>query len=193
MRKAGNFLAVLIVVTAGAYVHAERFSRLNSWELTFKSRPPHVLEVAEPDGLKQYTYIIYEISNPTDSPIDFYGTFEIETPSGTVTQASVKPLIFTRIAGHRVVELLPFREMVGTIAPGETKRGVAIFEGVDPAADLLTVYVGGLTADNVSAAVRQVQPFAVDVASGVEAAPGRKDHDLVRAFVEAAKRASKSR
>ena len=52
---------------------------------------------------------------------------------------------------------------------------------------------GGLTADNVSAAVRQVQPFAVDVASGVEAEPGRKDHDLVRAFVEAAKSASNSR
>jgi len=37
--------------------------------------------------------------------------------------------------------------------------------------------------DNVATAVSRVHPFAVDVASGVEAAPGRKDHDLVRAFV----------
>jgi phosphoribosylanthranilate isomerase len=46
---------------------------------------------------------------------------------------------------------------------------------------------GGLTADNVAEAVRQVQPYAVDVASGVEARPGQKDHALVRAFVAAAK------
>ncbi len=48
---------------------------------------------------------------------------------------------------------------------------------------------GGLTAANVAAAVREVRPFAVDVASGVEAAPGRKDHELVREFVKQAKSA----
>ena len=42
---------------------------------------------------------------------------------------------------------------------------------------------GGLTPENVGAAIRQVSPFAVDVASGVEAAPGRKDHRLVRDFI----------
>ncbi|MFN2138249.1 MAG: phosphoribosylanthranilate isomerase [Candidatus Promineifilaceae bacterium] len=48
---------------------------------------------------------------------------------------------------------------------------------------------GGLRAENVAEAVRQVRPFAVDVASGVEAAPGRKDHVQVRAFITAAKQA----
>ncbi len=47
---------------------------------------------------------------------------------------------------------------------------------------------GGLTAANVETAVRQVQPFAVDVASGVEARPGVKDHALVHAFITNAKR-----
>ena len=48
---------------------------------------------------------------------------------------------------------------------------------------------GGLTADNVQSAIATVKPWGVDVASGVEVAPGRKGHDLVRAFVTNAKRA----
>lgn len=48
---------------------------------------------------------------------------------------------------------------------------------------------GGLTPQNVSEAIRHVRPFAVDVASGVEAEPGKKDHTLVEAFISAARHA----
>jgi phosphoribosylanthranilate isomerase len=46
---------------------------------------------------------------------------------------------------------------------------------------------GGLTAENVAAAIRATGVVAVDVASGVESAPGRKDLEKVRAFVAAAR------
>jgi phosphoribosylanthranilate isomerase len=49
--------------------------------------------------------------------------------------------------------------------------------------DSPVVLAGGLTSENVREAVEAVDPFAVDVASGVEAAPGEKDYAAVREFV----------
>src|SRR6185295_3542489 len=49
---------------------------------------------------------------------------------------------------------------------------------------------GGLSAENVGEAIRAVKPYAVDACSRLESAPGRKDHERVRAFVAAVRNAT---
>jgi phosphoribosylanthranilate isomerase len=51
------------------------------------------------------------------------------------------------------------------------------------------IVAGGLDAENVSQVVTTLHPFAVDVASGVESRPGKKDYDKMRRFIEAVERA----
>jgi len=71
--------------------------------------------------------------------------------------------------------------------PGGTGRTFDWSIAAEVARERTLTLAGGLSPDNVADAVRQVRPFRVDVASGVESAPGRKDHDRVRRFIEAAK------
>lgn len=73
--------------------------------------------------------------------------------------------------------------------PGGTGRTFPWEIAAKAAREKRIVLSGGLTPDNVAQAVLQVRPYAVDVSSGVETSPGRKDHRKVREFIGQAKRA----
>lgn len=70
--------------------------------------------------------------------------------------------------------------------------GTGVTADWNSAAELAKHYpillAGGLTPENVAEAVQHVQPWGVDVASGVESAPGVKDSNKMKAFVQAVKR-----
>jgi phosphoribosylanthranilate isomerase len=53
------------------------------------------------------------------------------------------------------------------------------------------ILAGGLKVENVAAAVRIVRPYGIDVASGVESSPRKKDHELLREFIKEVRRAER--
>lgn len=128
------------------------------------------------------------------SAVQFSGT---ETPEACAN-APVPLLKAIHVgAGFSWDEVEPYRGRAAAIlldtASGAVRGGTGrTFEwsSVTPLPDGLTVFLaGGLDPGNVGDAVRAVRPFAVDVSSGVEMSPGRKDADKVRAFLAAVRAA----
>ena len=76
----------------------------------------------------------------------------------------------------------------GTGIPFDWDSGGELFQS--SAGDKRMVLAGGLTPANVPEAISKLRPWGVDVVTGVECEPGRKDHDKVRTFIAAARRAS---
>jgi phosphoribosylanthranilate isomerase len=82
---------------------------------------------------------------------------------------------------------LPAAIAVDAHAPdqhGGTGRQIPwnLLAGFQPGVPL--ILAGGLTPENVAEAIRIVRPYAVDVASGVESSPGKKDGEKIRRFIE---------
>ncbi len=104
------------------------------------------------------------------------------------------PFIFDRDPGVRVIRVLgkgePLREDCDAIIVDESHGGGKQFDSAY-ARDAVqrskvpVILAGGLTPQNVGNAIREVRPYAADVASGVEVSKGIKDHEKIRAFIAA--------
>jgi phosphoribosylanthranilate isomerase len=135
--------------------------------------PSRVVEIAHRSGVKA---------------VQLHGR---ETPAQTAEiSAQIRWVIKAFAAGD---ENLPRADTYGTDmilldapSPGSGKVFDWSLAG-DAPDSMKLILAGGLTPDNVAAAVEEVQPWGVDVASGVERAPGKKDALAVKRFIENAR------
>ena len=74
-------------------------------------------------------------------------------------------------------------------AYGGTGRTVDRALAAEAAKTTTVLLAGGLTPENVGEAIRAVRPYGVDVSSGVELSPGKKDLEKVRRFIQSARQA----
>jgi phosphoribosylanthranilate isomerase len=130
-----------------------------------------------------------------DEPPDYLATLRGHTVIKTIRFGSqgLRPLeLFLKQTRKR--NCLPSQILIDADQPGEfggtgtTVDWERLRHELEQSdfADLPLILAGGLTPENVADAIAAVRPAAVDVASGVEHAPGRKDADRVDRFIRAA-------
>jgi phosphoribosylanthranilate isomerase len=140
----------------------------------------HAVRLAEPIGL-----IIQwhgdEPPLPPEPPWRFVAAFSVVDAQSlqkiraycTRCAAADRPLMAVLLDGHAPNEY------------GGTGRTAPWHLVADSGIDVPILLAGGLTPQNVAEAIRIVRPYGVDVASGVESSPGRKDPDKLRRFMDA--------
>ena len=104
----------------------------------------------------------------------------------------------TAVLSHPYVLVVLLDASHGGVSGGTGKsfdweRTAAVVREVQEATGGWVIVAGGLNAENVGEAIAAFAPWGVDVASGVEGAPGKKDPERLRAFVAAARAAGLSR
>lgn len=109
-----------------------------------------------------------------------------ETPefAASVTAPVIKALPLERADGWPEATTL-LLDVHDPVKRGGTGRVIDWRAAAAVAAHRRVLLAGGLTPDNVAEAIARVRPFGVDVSSGVERAPGIKDHARIRALFEA--------
>lgn len=154
---------------------------------------------------KTARFVIAELPSSV-TPVGVFMNQSMEHVVATATRANVRVVQLHGDEPPEMVERLPFEVIRRiTVSPGDSAPDLITRMDRCPAAAYLldpgagagrtfdwdiargierSIYLaGGLTPDNVANAIRLVRPFAVDVSSGVEQTPGRKDRQKMIDFV----------
>jgi phosphoribosylanthranilate isomerase len=129
----------------------------------------------------------------------FTDAFFRDFPFRVIVAISTKLIGEHKITGFHLANEARDKLVAALIDSGNSERPGGTGETFDwrtvaPLADaigLKLVVAGGLNSNNVGEAIETLKPWGVDVVSGVEARPGKKDPDKVRAFVQAVREADR--
>jgi phosphoribosylanthranilate isomerase len=138
--------------------------------------------------------LLRKLSRILGGGIKIIQTVHWQVDGGAVAETSVAEHL-RAIAAEGITDRVLIDSKVGAALGGtgtsfDWSAARATFD--ESAAGLKLIVAGGLKAENVGEAIRRLNPWGVDVASGVEAKPGLKSPERVAAFIRAAREAAKS-
>jgi phosphoribosylanthranilate isomerase len=153
---------------------------------------------ALPAGVPAIGVFVNQTADEINAAIDGAGLFGVQLhgdePVDLIERIRRPVIRAVTLGGLDVLDVLPPQVTVLLDAVDPERRG-GTGQTIDWAAAAAVarrrpiVLAGGLTPSNVEQAIAAVRPYAVDVSSGVETAPGIKDHARIAAFIGAVRRA----
>ncbi len=184
-----NKADVQAAVDAGAnavgFVFADSVRRVSPQEAAIAAEaiPPGIRRVAvmRRPSVEEWREVLVEFE-PDILQTDIEDFVDLDVPDSVERWPVVRE-------GHHALE----KGLPGTFLYEGTDSGTGQTVDWQDAAAIATrgrmVLAGGLSPDNVGDAIAEVSPWAVDVSSGVEAEPGKKDPELIKRFIDAARAA----
>lgn len=141
----------------------------------------HVCAIAYQLGLRSVQWVGTTPLTENTHPFGLIAAFRVKDATDLDTIRTYVAL--SRSAGHSLGAVLVDAHVPGQYGGTGQTAPWQLLAGFDPGVPL--ILAGGLTPENVAEAIRMVRPYGVDVASGVESSPGRKDAEKLRRFVAA--------
>ena len=191
-----NLDDVLVAVEAGAdavgfvfYAQSPRAIAPKTAALIIERLPPFAIPVGV--FVDEELSVVRQIMKDCGIPVAQLHGNESPRYCAELGRSAIKAI---RVRDRRDLERMASYQVGGFVLDAYVERvpgGTGIPMDWDLASEAQVlgpiILAGGLTPDNVVEAIRRVRPYGVDVSSGVELSPGKKDHVKVRAFIANAK------